>query len=196
MLIQAKRDYKMHRRGGKRIRMDDPPPEYVNPMTPATPMTDYGGQSVHEPETPNINYSGFNVGTVANSTAVEPPRDEDDSHHEEDDLRSPSPAPTKRVTRSRGRGGDGGYVGRLAESPPPPPLRPRRGRGGRGRGRGRGAPPPPAYSPPPMLLPGDDENSLYNILRFNKTAINVSMLVLLNLFSSHSLLLCIFAILT
>lgn len=186
----------MHRRGGKRIRMDDPPPEYVNPMTPATPMTDYGGQSVHEPETPNINYSGFNVGTVANSTAVEPPRDEDDSHHEEDDLRSPSPAPTKRVTRSRGRGGDGGYVGRLAESPPPPPLRPRRGRGGRGRGRGRGAPPPPAYSPPPMLLPGDDENSLYNILRFNKTAINVSMLVLLNLFSSHSLLLCIFAILT
>ncbi|XP_073947697.1 stromal antigen isoform X2 [Choristoneura fumiferana] len=162
----------MHRRGGKRIRMDDPPPEYVNPMTPATPMTDYGGQSVHEPETPNINYSGFNVGTVANSTAVEPLRDEDDSHHEEDDLRSPSPAPTKRVTRSRGRGGDGGYVGRLAESPPPPPLRPRRGRGGRGRGRGRGAPPPPAYSPPPMLLPGDDENSLYNILRFNKTAIN------------------------
>ncbi|XP_063363579.1 cohesin subunit SA-1 [Cydia amplana] len=162
----------MHRRGGKRIRMDDPPPEYVNPMTPATPMTDYGGQSVHEPETPNVNYSGFNVGTVANSTAVEPPREEEDSHHEEDDMRSPSPAPTKRVTRSRGRGGDGGYVGRLAESPPPPPLRPRRGRGGRGRGRGRGAPPPPSYSPPPMLLPGDDENSLYNILRFNKTAIN------------------------
>ncbi|XP_047993482.1 cohesin subunit SA-1 [Leguminivora glycinivorella] len=163
----------MHRRGGKRIRMDDPPPEYVNPMTPATPMTDYGGQSVHEPETPNVNYSGFNVGTVANSTAVEPPREEEqDSLHEEDDMRSPSPAPTKRVTRSRGRGGDGGYVGRLAESPPPPPLRPRRGRGGRGRGRGRGAPPPPSYSPPPMLLPGDDENSLYNILRFNKTAIN------------------------
>ncbi|XP_052754586.1 cohesin subunit SA-2 isoform X2 [Galleria mellonella] len=160
----------MHRRGGKRIRMDDPPPEYVNPMTPATPMTDYGGQSVHEPETPS--YSGFNVGAVANSTATEMAREEaEESHHEEEGARSPSPAPTKRITRSRGRGGDGGYVGRLAESPPPPPLR-RRGRGGRGRGRGRGAAPPPAYSPPPVLLPGDDENSLYNILRFNKTAIN------------------------
>ncbi|XP_041987084.1 cohesin subunit SA-1 [Aricia agestis] len=160
----------MHRRGGKRIRMDDPPPEYVNPMTPATPMMDYGGQSVHEPEIPNVNYSGFNVGAVANSTMVEPPREEPEEHPE-DDLRTPSPAPTKRVTRSRGRGGDGGYVGRLAESPPPPPLR-RRGRGGRGRGRGRGAAPPPAYSPPPVLLPGDDENSLYNILRFNKTDIS------------------------
>ncbi|XP_072947543.1 cohesin subunit SA-1 isoform X2 [Epargyreus clarus] len=161
----------MHRRGGKRIRMDDPPPEYVNPMTPATPMTDYGGQSVHEPETPN--YSNFNVGAVVNSTATEAPREDPEEPAEpaEEEPRSPSPAPTKRITRSRGRGGDGGYVGRLAESPPPPPLR-RRGRGGRGRGRGRGAAPPPAYSPPPVLLPGDDENSLYNILRFNKTAIN------------------------
>lgn len=165
----------MHRRGGKRIRMDDPPPEYVNPMTPATPMTDYGGQSVHEPETPSINYAGFNTGTVANSTVGESNR-EDIEEHQEEETRSPSPAPTKRVTRSRGRGGDGGYVGRLAESPPPPPLR-RRGRGGRGRGRGRGAPPPQAYSPPPVLLPGDDENSLYNILRFNKTAINVRLLI-------------------
>ncbi|XP_014368635.1 cohesin subunit SA-2 isoform X2 [Papilio machaon] len=160
----------MHRRGGKRIRMDDPPPEYVNPMTPATPMTDYGGQSVHEPETPHPNYSGFKIGTAANSTAVEAAREEVEEHQEEDG-RSPSPAPTKRITRSRGRGGDGGYVGRLAESPPPPPLR-RRGRGGRGRGRGRGAAPPPASSPPPILMPGDDENSLYNILRFNKAAIN------------------------
>ncbi|CAB3260172.1 unnamed protein product [Arctia plantaginis] len=162
----------MHRRGGKRIRMDDPPPEYVNPMTPATPITDYGGQSVHEPDTSNLNYSGFNIGAAVNSTAAEPLREEaEDSHHEEEEPRSPSPTPTKRVTRSRGRRGDGGFVGRLAESPPPPPLR-RRGRGGRGRGRGRGAAPPPAYSPPPVLLPGDDENSLYNILRFNKTAIN------------------------
>ncbi|KAG7296405.1 hypothetical protein JYU34_021558 [Plutella xylostella] len=163
----------MHRRGGKRIRMDDPPPEYVNPMTPATPMTDHGGQSVHEPENFNVNYSGFNVGAVANSTVAEAARDDPvEEPADEDELRSPSPAVTKRVTRSRGRGGDGGYVGRLAESPPPPPLRPKRGRGGRGRGRGRGAAPPPSYSPPPMLMPGDDENSLYNILRFNKTAIN------------------------
>lgn len=174
----------MHRRGGKRIRMDDPPPEYVNPMTPATPMTDYGGQSVHEPDTPATpNYSGFNIGAVANSTVapLELPRDEAEEsrfseppHVEEEEPRSPSPAPTKRVTRSRGRRGDGTYPGRLAESPPPAPLR-KRGRGaGRARGRGRGAAVPPSYSPPPVLLPGDDENSLYNILRFNKSSINVS----------------------
>ncbi|XP_050680856.1 cohesin subunit SA-1 isoform X2 [Leptidea sinapis] len=160
----------MHRRGGKRIRMDDPPPEYVSPMTPATPATDYGGQSLHEPDTAIINYSAINAEPAANSTEVEAPRDENEDHEEE--ARSPSPVPTKRITRSRNRGGDGGYVGRLAESPPPPPARPRRGRGGRGRGRGRGAPPPPAMSPPPVLLPGDDENSLYNLLRFNKAAIN------------------------
>lgn len=163
----------MHRRGGKRIRMDDPPPEYVNPMTPATPMTDHGGQSVHEPENFNMNYSGFNAGAAVNSTAAEAREEPEEAHPEEEEP--PSPAPTKRVTRSRGRGGDGGYVGRLAESPPPPAPTRRRGRGGRGRGRGRGTAPPPAYSPPPVLMPGDDENSLYNILRFNKTAINVSI---------------------
>ncbi|XP_045766386.1 cohesin subunit SA-2 [Maniola jurtina] len=159
----------MHRRGGKRIRMDDPPPEYVNPMTPATPAADYGAPPEPEPVAP--------INTITRgANAVSPFRtpealQEEPGETPEEEARSPSPAPSKRITRSRGRGGDGGYVGRLAESPPPPPLR-RRGRGGRGRGRGRGAAPPPAYSPPPVLLPGDDENSLYNILRFNKTAIN------------------------
>ncbi|CAG9793625.1 unnamed protein product [Diatraea saccharalis] len=155
----------MHRRGGKRIRMDDPPPEYVNPTTPATPATDYGGRSTHEPDLSRPGFEGV---------SVEPVREEaEEAHHEEEDVRSPSPAVTKRVTRSRGRGADSGYVGCLAESPPPPPLRRKpRGGGGRGRGRGKAAAPPPAYSPPPVLLPGDDENSLYNILRFNKTAIN------------------------
>lgn len=33
----------MHRRGGKRIRMDEPPPEYENPMTPMETDTGYGG---------------------------------------------------------------------------------------------------------------------------------------------------------
>ncbi|KAL0822862.1 hypothetical protein ABMA28_004855 [Loxostege sticticalis] len=156
----------MHRRGGKRIRMDDPPPEYANPATPATPATDYGGRSVHEPEPNRLGFDGGGGDAL---------RDEaDESHHDEEEARSPSPAPTKRITRSRGRGADGGgYVGRLAESPPPPPVRRRpRGGGARGRGKGRAAAPPQAYSPPPVLLPGDDENSLYNILRFNKTAIN------------------------
>lgn len=34
----------MQRRGGKRIRMDEPPPEYENPMTPMeTDVGGYGG---------------------------------------------------------------------------------------------------------------------------------------------------------
>ncbi|XP_052741649.1 cohesin subunit SA-1 isoform X2 [Bicyclus anynana] len=165
----------MHRRGGKRIRMDDPPPEYINPMTPATPIAEYGAPPDSEPvalvnRAETRGHATDAAARMASFTSPDTLRSEPDETPDEE-PRSPSPAPTKRITRSRGRGGDGGYVGRLAESPPPPPLR-RRGRGGRGRGRGRGAAPPPAYSPPPVLLPGDDENSLYNILRFNKTAIN------------------------
>ncbi|GBP15798.1 Cohesin subunit SA-1 [Eumeta japonica] len=262
----------MHRRGGKRIRMDDPPPEYAVPATPAAPEhTLETAQPLAPPDTPQafgvfneedkdcsgrpkiyedaeleelleedscqtqkklaltlevtqqvvshhlkslgmihkkalyreLGYActficcllcvGFytkkpltlrlctvvmakeTVGQVQTQSEPEQEIDQDgEGEGDEEEARSPSPAPTKRVTRSRGRGADGGLAGRLAESPPPSPLRRRGrgGRGGRGRGRGRGAPPPTAYSPPPMMLPGDDETSLYNILRFNKTAIN------------------------
>lgn len=35
---------RMQRRGGKRIRMDEPPPEFENPMTPSVDAGDaYGG---------------------------------------------------------------------------------------------------------------------------------------------------------
>lgn len=43
----------MHRRGGKRIRMDDPPPEYENPMTPMA--SSEGGQMG---SSENLNISG------------------------------------------------------------------------------------------------------------------------------------------
>nr|CAD7196856.1 unnamed protein product [Timema douglasi] len=44
----------MQRRGGKRIRMDEPPPpEYENPMTPM----DGGGVDLQEPYTPYNPYS-------------------------------------------------------------------------------------------------------------------------------------------
>ncbi|XP_063242671.1 cohesin subunit SA-1 isoform X2 [Bacillus rossius redtenbacheri] len=47
----------MQRRGGKRIRMDDPPPpEYESPMTPMTPMDGSGGD-LQEPYTPYTPYS-------------------------------------------------------------------------------------------------------------------------------------------
>lgn len=50
---------KMQRRGGKRIRMDDPPPEYESPMTPMTPMDagGGGGGDIQEPYTPYTPYS-------------------------------------------------------------------------------------------------------------------------------------------
>lgn len=41
----------MHRRGGKRIRMDDPvPPEYEAPMTPMTPSNDNTGLNIILPK--------------------------------------------------------------------------------------------------------------------------------------------------
>ncbi|XP_021930436.1 cohesin subunit SA-1 isoform X4 [Zootermopsis nevadensis] len=47
----------MQRRGGKRIRMDDPPPpEYESPMTPMTPL-DGSGTELQEPYTPYTPYS-------------------------------------------------------------------------------------------------------------------------------------------
>lgn len=48
----------MHRRGGKRIRMDDPvPPEYEAPMTPMTPMHDSSGGDI--PESPYTPYTPY-----------------------------------------------------------------------------------------------------------------------------------------
>jgi cohesin complex subunit SA-1/2 len=47
----------MQRRGGKRIRMDEPPPpEYESPMTPMTPL-DGSGTELQEPYTPYTPYS-------------------------------------------------------------------------------------------------------------------------------------------
>ena len=47
----------MQRRGGKRIRMDEPPPpEYESPMTPVTPL-DGSGAEMQEPYTPYTPYN-------------------------------------------------------------------------------------------------------------------------------------------
>ncbi|XP_022904358.1 cohesin subunit SA-1 isoform X2 [Onthophagus taurus] len=43
----------MHRRGGKRIRMDEPPPEYDSPMTPAVDQDNYDGM-FESPPTPGL----------------------------------------------------------------------------------------------------------------------------------------------
>lgn len=62
----------MPRRGGKRIRMDDPvPPEYQEPMTPMTPMTpmndNIGGDG-------QDNYAGYSTYNQAPQTPSHTPR--------------------------------------------------------------------------------------------------------------------------
>ncbi|XP_026468495.1 cohesin subunit SA-1-like [Ctenocephalides felis] len=70
----------MHRRGGKRIRMDDPiPPEYENPETPATPSVDYHSNSAEDHE--------LGVSEPSSQSEMESP-----------------PSPMKRMTRARARG--------------------------------------------------------------------------------------------
>lgn len=57
----------MHRRGGKRIRMDDPvPPEYETPMTPMTPMTDDRGDA-------NDSYNAYTPYNQASQTPLHNP---------------------------------------------------------------------------------------------------------------------------
>ncbi|GJQ69799.1 putative STAG domain protein [Trypoxylus dichotomus] len=120
----------MHRRGGKRIRMDEPPPEYESPMTPAVDQDNYG------------NYG-----------------------HSTDGMFESPPTPgLRRITRSKARG--------LAAPPPvvtasshsptssAPPTR--------GRGRGR---PPGRKSHLEGVSSGEDETSLYHIIRTSKASL-------------------------
>lgn len=61
----------MHRRGGKRIRMDDPvPPEYEAPMTPMTTMTDNSVGEGHETPYPYTPYSQAPPTPAQNPTYV------------------------------------------------------------------------------------------------------------------------------
>lgn len=58
----------MHKRGGKRIRMDDPvPPEYETPMTPMTPMNDNSGGDA------NDSYNGYAPYNQASQTPLHNP---------------------------------------------------------------------------------------------------------------------------
>lgn len=57
----------MHRRGGKRIRMDDPvPPEYEAPMTPMTPSNDNTADA-------NESYSSYTSYNNVSQTPVHNP---------------------------------------------------------------------------------------------------------------------------
>lgn len=139
----------MQRRGGKRIRMDEPPPEYENPMTPAIePADTYGayGQS-------NIYSESYNeqAGTSSSDGMFESP---------------PTPG-MRRVTRSKARGGN-------APMPPAPSssaYSPTSGAPvptGTGRGRGRGRPPGRKNHVEGGV---DDDTSLYNIIKNSKASL-------------------------
>ncbi|THK32919.1 cohesin subunit SA-1 isoform X1 [Diachasma alloeum] len=166
----------MHRRGGKRIRMDDPvPPEYQEPMTPMTPMTDnmdtgdnYGGYSSYQaPQTPIHTPIPDHLSETYSSPST--------SHHQYQEPLSNEPqfeqpmtpaTPNMRITRNtraRMRGGavaqpkyrevDTDYI------PSQPPSKPR---GGGGRGRAK-----------KFILPAtsEDEQSLYFVIKNNRNSL-------------------------
>ncbi|KAK9879473.1 hypothetical protein WA026_006542 [Henosepilachna vigintioctopunctata] len=131
----------MQRRGGKRIRMDEPPPEYENPMTPQVETENYGysQQAMYHHE------SAYNDHTGGSSDGM---------------FESPPTPGMRRVTRSKARG--------LNNPPPPPPTYSpttptTSGRGGR---RGR-----PAGRKTHADHQAEDETSLYNILRNSKSSL-------------------------
>lgn len=97
----------MHRRGGKRIRMDEPPPEYENPMTPHHEQDNYGA-----------NYGQQNMGY-----------NNENYSEQNDQFESPPTPGMRRITRSKTKG--------LSNPPQMTYSPPSSGHTGRGRPRGR-----------------------------------------------------------
>lgn len=136
----------MHRRGGKRIRMDEPPPEYDNPMTPQVESDNYG--YMHS----NIYGDSYNeqAGTSSSDGMFESP---------------PTPG-MRRVTRSKARG--------VSNAPPPatPSYSPTRSVAAPAptpsRGRGRGRPPGRKNH---VEGPLEDDASLYQIIKHSKASL-------------------------
>ncbi|XP_066254838.1 cohesin subunit SA-1 [Euwallacea similis] len=140
----------MHRRGGKRIRLDDPPPEYDNPMTPQVEPEHYGNLTGAYGNYGESSYAEQAVTSGASSDGMfESP---------------PTPGMGRRMTRARARG--------ITNPPPlpmsysPPPEKP-------GRGRGRGRPPGRKNNATIDLhfRTDSDDDSLYNIIKSGKVSL-------------------------
>ncbi|KAJ8958875.1 hypothetical protein NQ318_019642 [Aromia moschata] len=132
----------MHRRGGKRIRMDEPPPEYENPMTPQVEQEAYGGSYMQQ------SMYGDAYGEQA-------------GHSSDGAFESPPTPGTRRVTRSKARG---------ATNPPPvvtPSFSPTSS-GAPGRG---GRPPGRKNNVGEIIHSHDDETSLYHIIKNSKVSL-------------------------
>lgn len=136
----------MHRRGGKRIRMDEPPPEYESPMTPAVEKENFGNYG-HSSTMFNDSY-GEQGGTSSSDGMFESP---------------PTPG-LRRITRSKARG--------ITAPPPAPPAASYSPTGAsapsRGRGRGR---PPGRKNHSDGVNSGEDDTSLYHIIRTSKSSL-------------------------
>ncbi|XP_060516669.1 cohesin subunit SA-1 [Cylas formicarius] len=139
----------MHRRGGKRIRLDDPPPEYENPMTPQVEPEHYGTTYMQS----GIYHDSYQeqAGTSGASS---------------DGMFESPPTPgLRRITRSKARG--------QTNPPPPPPSYSPTHTAATGRGRGRGRPPGRKNHVADIHLrhDTDDETSLYNVIKNGRVSL-------------------------
>ncbi|KAK0092308.1 hypothetical protein PV326_001714 [Microctonus aethiopoides] len=172
----------MPRRGGKRIRMDDPvPPEYQEPMTPMTPMTDNLDADGQE----NFNsYAPYNQApqTPAHTPISEHYSSESHSspstsqpHYQDQSVNNDSvqfeqpmtPAtPNMRITRNTRARMRGGTVNqpkyREVDTDYTPQPTVARGRGGSTRGRAKRIPNP---------TNSEDEASLYYVIKNNRSSL-------------------------
>lgn len=141
----------MQRRGGKRIRMDEPPPEYENPMTPALESEAFASQ----------------YGQMM-SMYGEPYNDQVGTSSAESVFESPPTPGLRRVTRSkaRGAGAPQTIIAQVSSHSPTAPTH-------SGRGRPRGRPPGRKQHHHHHNLESstDDDTVLYNTIRNSKASL-------------------------
>ncbi|XP_020296992.1 cohesin subunit SA-2 isoform X1 [Pseudomyrmex gracilis] len=168
----------MHRRGGKRIRMDDPvPPEYETPMTPSTPMNDNSGGDANE------SYNAYMSYNHASQTPLHNPTPE---HYSSESYSSPSTSqqqyqeqsanfdnqtqfeapmtPNVRITRNARARMRGGVVQQPKYKEIDTEYTPSAIKGRSSGGRGRGKKTHHSQN-------SEDEASLYSIIKNNRTSL-------------------------
>lgn len=135
----------MQRRGGKRIRMDEPPPEYDSSMTPQAEPDHYGTgymqQSIYNESYNELGHSSSDGGA----------------------FESPPTPGTRRITRSKAKG--------LTNPPPPPVAYSPPSSTHTGRGRPRGRPPGRKNTVGEIIHNYEDETSLYRIIKNSRTSL-------------------------
>ncbi|XP_044583822.1 cohesin subunit SA-2 isoform X2 [Cotesia glomerata] len=174
----------MPRRGGKRIRMDDPvPPEYQEPMTPMNPMTpmidniggdnqdNFVGYSVynqapqtpsHTPRSENYSSESYSSPNTSHLQYQEQQPTNDAAQFEQPLTPAASNMRITRNTRARMRGGTVNQPKYREVDTDYVPAQPLRGRGGGTRGRAKRI---------PNTSNTEDEASLYYIIKNNRSTL-------------------------